>query len=294
MSFNFNGVISALVTPFKNGKVDYKSLENLVDYQMKNGIQGFVINGTTGESPTLMKDEVETIFNAVKDASEHKVPLILGTGTNSTEMTIANNLMAQRLNADAVLVVVPYYNKPTQAGLLQHFKTVADASSKPIILYNVPSRTISALTEETIVELSKHPRIIGIKEASGNIDFALNLRNKCQKNFLLLSGDDSTFLDFMDVGGNGIISVMSNLMTKASRGFYEDFKAVNMEKAQSDFKRHLNLINAMYVESNPIPIKWMLWKKNIIATPDLRLPLTTMDQQYQEKAETLMRECKLL
>ena len=294
MSFNFNGVISALVTPFKNGKVDYKSLENLVDYQMKNGIQGFVINGTTAESPTLMKDEVETIFNAVKDFSEHKVPLILGTGTNSTEMTIANNLMAQRLNADAVLVVVPYYNKPTQAGLLQHFKTIAEASSKPIILYNVPSRTISALTEESIVELSKHPKIIGIKEASGNIEFALSLRNKCQKNFLLLSGDDSTFLDFMDVGGNGIISVMSNLMTKASRGFYEDFKAVNMEKAQSDFKRHLNLINAMYVESNPIPIKWMLWKKNIIATPDMRLPLTTMDTQFQEKAETLMRECKLL
>ena len=294
MSFNFNGVISAIVTPFKNGKVDYKSLENLVDYQIKNGIQGFVINGTTGESPTLVKDEIETIFNAVKDASEHKVPLILGTGTNSTEKTIANNHMAQRLNADAVLVVVPYYNKPTQAGLVAHFKAIAEESAKPVILYNVPSRTISALTEESIVELSKHPKIIGIKEASGNIEFALNLRKKCQKNFLLLSGDDSTFLDFMDVGGNGIISVMSNLMTKAARGFYEDFKAVNMEKAQSDFKRHQNLINAMYSESNPIPIKWMLHKKNIIATPEMRLPLTTLDPKYYENAESLMRECKLL
>lgn len=294
MSFNFNGVISALVTPFKNGKVDYKSLENLVDYQIKNGVQGFVINGTTGESPTLVKDEIETIFNTVKDACEHKVPLILGTGTNSTEKTIANNLMAQRLNADAVLVVVPYYNKPTQAGLVAHFKAIAEESAKPVILYNVPSRTITALSEESIIELSKVPKIIGIKEASGNIDFALNLRNKCQKNFLLLSGDDSTFLDFMDVGGNGIISVMSNLMTKATRGFYEDFKAVNMEKAQSDFKRHQNLINAMYSESNPIPIKWMLYKKNIIATPDMRLPLTTLDPKHYENAENLMRECKLL
>lgn len=294
MSFKFNGVISALITPFKNGKVDYKSLENLVEYQLKNGIQGFVINGTTAESPTLLKDEVETIFNAVKDVCEGKVPLILGTGTNSTDMTIANNLMAQRLNADAVLTVVPYYNKPTQAGLFQHFTEIAEASAKPVFLYNVPGRTITALAEETIIELSKNAKIIGIKEASGDIDLALSLMGKCRPGFIFLSGDDSTFLDFMESGGSGIISVMSNILTKVTRTFYEDIMGNNPEKAHTEFKRHLNLINSMYLEANPIPIKWMLWKKNLIATPEMRLPLTTLDKKYYENIEALMKECNLL
>ena len=209
-------------------------------------------------------------------------------------MTIANNLMAQRLNADAVLTVVPYYNKPTQAGLFQHFTAIAEASAKPVFLYNVPSRTITALAEETIIELSKNAKIWGIKEASGNIDLAHNLMAKCRKGFIFLSGDDSTFLDFMETGGHGIISVMSNLITKASRTFYDDISGNNPEKAHTEFKKHLNLINSMYVEANPIPIKWMLWKKNLIATPETRLPLTTLDKQYFDKIETLMKECNLL
>jgi 4-hydroxy-tetrahydrodipicolinate synthase len=294
MSFKFNGIISALITPFKNGKVDYKSLEKLVEYQLKNGVQGFVINGTTAESPTLLKDEVETIFNTVKDLCEGKVPLILGTGSNSTDMTIANNLMAQRLNADAVLTVVPYYNKPTQAGLFQHFTAIAEASSRPVFLYNVPSRTITSLAEETIVELSKNAKIIGIKEASGNIDFDHKLMENCRKDFIFLSGDDSTFLDFMETGGHGIISVMSNLLSKFSRTLYEDIIGNNPEKAHSEFKRHLNLINAMYVEANPIPIKWMLWKKNLIASPEMRLPMTTLEPKHYEKIEALMKECDLI
>ncbi len=175
---NFKGVFTALITPFKNGKVDFHSLENLINYQIKNQITGFVVNGTTAESPALKESEVVEIFKFIKSKTDKQMPLIMGTGSNDTETTIKKSKEAEALGADAVLVVVPYYNKPPQRGLLEHYIKVADSVNIPVILYNVPSRTITSLELATIKKLSEHPNIIGIKEASGNIQFLKDIKEQ--------------------------------------------------------------------------------------------------------------------
>ena len=202
---NFKGVISALPTPFLNGKVDTHSLENLVHEQIKNGIHGLVINGTTGESPTLEEFEIEEIFKKTQSITKGNIPLILGVGSNNTAKTIKTTKKAKELGADATLVVVPYYNKPPQRGLIEHFSAVAAAVDIPNIVYNVPGRTITSMNKETILELSNKKNILGIKEASGNIDFDKELKNNLKDSFVFMSGDDGTFLDFMKLGGDGII-----------------------------------------------------------------------------------------
>ncbi len=298
MISKFKGVFSALVTPFiqTNGvlQVDHESLEKLVRYQIENGINGFVINGTTAESPTLNKTEVQKIFLQIRALVGLNFPLILGTGSNSTEKTIDSTRWAGELGADAALVVVPYYNKPPQRGLIQHFKSVADQANLPIILYNVPGRTITNMTIDTIVELSEHNKIIGIKEASGNLDFDKELKLKLKNDFIFLSGDDGTYLDFLKLGGHGIISVMSNLLTQECILWTQQMKSNNSAEAEATFKNYKNLIDAMYVEANPIPLKWMLYKKGLIRSPDLRLPLCALDEKYHVESLNLMSAVGLL
>ncbi|MFN7262193.1 MAG: 4-hydroxy-tetrahydrodipicolinate synthase, partial [Pseudobdellovibrionaceae bacterium] len=182
------GTVTALITPFKNGKIDELGLTQLVKKQLSDGVQGFVVHGTTGESPTLSKSEKKSVFDLIKSLVPAQFPLIVGTGTNSTEETIQASIEAEKWGADALLVVVPYYNKPPQRGLLEHFKAVASAVNTPILLYNVPGRTITSLELDTIKKLSEHPNIIGIKEASGNIEFAQQIRAACGESFILLSG----------------------------------------------------------------------------------------------------------
>lgn len=208
---DFNGAISALVTPFLNGEVDYTSLEKLVAYQLDNGIKGFVVNGTTAESPTLTSAEVSKIFSMVRAQAGVNFPIILGTGSNSTAKTVEATKKASELGANAALVVVPYYNKPPQRGLVEHFKAVAKESEVPVILYNVPGRTITGMTVDTIAELAEVKNILGIKEATGDIKFDQELMARMPKNFLMLSGDDPTYIDFLKSGGKGIISVMSTV-----------------------------------------------------------------------------------
>ncbi len=271
----FSGVITALITPFIEGKVDFQSLEKLVKDQLKRGVQGFVINGTTAESPTLHDSERAEIFSYVKKLVPKKFPLIFGTGSNSTEKTIQNSKVAEKLGADAVLVVVPYYNKPPQAGLFQHFKLVADQINIPVILYNVPSRTVTSLELDTIKKLSEHPNIIGIKEASGNISFAKQIRETCGKEFLLLSGDDGTYDQFMAVGGDGVISVSSHIIPEV------------MLKTQAS--QSLELINTLFIEASPIPVKMALRILGIIQSAELRLPLLSMSSSGTER---LLHEMK--
>ncbi len=277
------GAITALITPFKNQEVDYASLEKLVHYQLDHGIQGFVINGTTAESPTLTWPEVQKIYSVVRAIVGLKFPLILGTGTNSTTTTIELTKKASELGADAALVVVPYYNKPPQRGLVEHFKLTARASDIPIILYNVPGRTITSLSQESIFELSETKNIIGLKEASGDLSFDEALTNKLKKNFIMLSGDDPTYIDFLRLGGHGIISVMSNLLTEQTARWTKQVLSGEVQQAKDDFKKYSPLIQMMYCEANPIAIKWMLYKADLIASPELRLPLSTLDTKFHSE-----------
>ncbi|MFN3455572.1 MAG: 4-hydroxy-tetrahydrodipicolinate synthase [Pseudobdellovibrio sp.] len=294
MKNNLQGVMSAIVTPFYQGEVDYESLTQLVKYQIKSGLQGLVVNGTTAESPTLSKDEVIKIFRHIRALVGDKFPLILGTGSNSTVHSIEMTKLAGDLGADAALVVVPYYNKPTQKGLIAHFKAIAEASQIPIVLYNVPGRTITAMTADTIAELSKHKNILCIKEASGDISFFENIKSSAQSDFTFLSGDDLTYLDFLDKGGHGIISVMSNLLTAETVRWTELVKNKNLTEASRHFEKYKKLVQLMYCEANPIPIKWMLFKKGLIKSPEMRLPLTTLDEKFHAEILTEMKKLEII
>jgi 4-hydroxy-tetrahydrodipicolinate synthase len=269
---NFKTTISALITPFKNNQIDFMSLETLVKQQLKGGVGGFVINGTTAESPALEWSEVAQVFKVVKSLIGSQLPLILGTGSNCTKKTIEMSKNAEALGADAVLVVVPYYNKPPQRGMVAHFEAVADSIKIPVILYNVPSRTISALSLASIEKLAKHKNIIGIKEASGNIEFAKEIISACGKDFLMLSGDDGTYPEFLQVGGHGVISVASHVIPEA---FVELHKNC---KESAPYNRYLRLINLLFAESNPIPVKKALQLMGVIVSAELRLPLCELEE----------------
>lgn len=292
--FDFKGVTSALPTPFLDGKVDFESLTRTVEYQLQNGINGFVVNGTTAESPTLTEDEVGEIYRCVREISGSRVPIILGTGSNSTADTVENTRRAEKLGADAALVVVPYYNKPPQRGLTAHFKEVARNTSLPVILYNVPGRTITSMTVETVAELAATENIVAIKEASGDMAFDEKLKAQVPPGFLLLSGDDPTYLSFLRLGGGGVISVMSNLITAECARWTTLANAGQWAEAEADFLRYRQLISLMYVEANPIPLKWMLYRKGIFRSPEMRLPLVALDPRHEEALAAEMRTVRVV
>lgn len=293
MKTQFSGIITALVTPFHQGEVDFESLKKLVRHQLSEGVDGLVINGTTAESPTLTATEVREIFSTVRAEVGKKTPLILGTGLNSTAKTIQSTKEAKVLGADAALVVVPYYNKPPQRGLVAHFTAVAENAEVPIILYNVPGRTITSLSPESIGELSQVPNIIGIKEATGDMLFAREVFKKIRKDFFVSSGDDATFLDLVNLGGCGVISVVSNLFVKDLKTMFEEIRT-GRASALEGFKKYQRLLGVLYIESNPIPVKWALYKMGIIQSPEMRLPLVSLDKKYHEEMTTCLNEAGLL
>ena len=292
--FDFKGVTSALPTPFLDKKVDYDSLTKMVEFQLKNGINGFVVNGTTAESPTLSWSEVEKIYQTVRTISGHKVPVIIGTGSNSTEETCEKTKKATELGADGVLVVVPYYNKPPQRGLQAHFKTVADCTRLPVILYNVPGRTITSMSSETILSLSEIKNIVAIKEASGDLAFDEKLKSQLPQDFVLLSGDDPTYIGFLKLGGNGLISVMSNMITAECARWTSLASQKNWAEAEKDFDRYKKLISLMYCEANPIPLKWMMYKMGLFKSPEMRLPLMTLESSHYEVITAEMKSLGII
>ncbi|MBC7753048.1 MAG: 4-hydroxy-tetrahydrodipicolinate synthase [Moraxellaceae bacterium] len=294
MSLTLKGVFSALITPFENGEVDYTSLEKLVDYQVSQGINGLVINGTTAESPTLTPNEVKKIFSIVRAMVGLQFPLILGTGSNSTAKSMEDTQKAAELGADAALVVVPYYNKPPQRGLVQHYKAIAKNSEIPVIMYNVPGRTITSMTAETIWELSEIKNILGIKEASGDIVFDERIKSKLPNDFVFLSGDDGTYIDFLKLGGHGIISVMSNIIPKLTVEWTQAVMNGSVKETEIAFNKFKALIDGMYIEANPIPVKWMLHRKGLIKSPEMRLPLMELHPKYRATTEKLMLDVGLL
>jgi 4-hydroxy-tetrahydrodipicolinate synthase len=286
----FTGLITALVTPFKKGKIDYPSVKRLVKHQLDNGVQGFVVNGTTGESPTLHSDEVEKLFRFIKKITDDSVPLIIGTGTNSTEETIAKTKKAQKLGADAALVVVPYYNKPPQRALVTHYTAVAKSTKLPIILYNVPGRTVVSMSAETILQLSKTKNIVGVKEASGQIAMIQSLEAKADRKFLLSSGDDTTAIEFILAGGHGVISVISHVIPNEMRAAVDRARRAEA-KVREDYKKFAGLNRLLSLEANPIPVKMMLYLMGVIDSPELRLPLLALEG---ENKKIVMREIENL
>lgn len=299
---DFSGVFTALLTPFKNGAIDYVSVKRLVRAQLDGGINGLVVCGTTGESPTLSEDEKKELFLFIKAEVSNQVPLIMGTGTNSTSDSVEATKSAETLGADAALVVVPYYNKPSQRGLFQHYQKIAESSRLPVILYNVPGRTITKLELGTIEELSRLPNIVGIKEASGDIEFGQSIVEHCDDDFLVTSGDDGTFLDLIAVGGSGVISVASNIMPKlfvrwcrsARQGRVSAPGESGAAQARKEFQEISDLNSFLYVEANPIPVKMAAKLMGLIDTPEMRLPLTPLSEPFVAPLKEKLKKASLL
>ena len=293
-SEQFKGVFTALITPFKNQKVDFVSLEKLVNQQLAAKIDGFVVNGTTAESPNLTEQEVSEIFKKIKDWTKGNVPLILGTGSNSTERTIFSTRQASEMGADAALVVVPYYNKPPQQGLYLHFRAVAESAQIPVILYNVPSRTITNLDTDTVLRLAEIKNIIGIKEATGNMDIARAIIENTDKDFVMLSGDDGTYVEFLKNKGQGVISVASHVIPEVFASLTASAKKGLHGENEILLKKYKNLIDLLFIEANPIPLKKAMHYLGIINSPELRLPLIEVSKEGANKLKAEMTSLGLI
>lgn len=289
-----SGIITALISPFKDKAIDEDSLKSLVNQQMALGVRAFVVNGTTAESPNLVKEEVINAFKCVKAASQSKAQLILGTGSNSTAKTIEMTKLAEELGADASLVVVPYYNKPTQEGLFKHYKAVAECSSQKIILYNVPGRTITKLETETIFKLQELENIIGIKEASADLEFDKEILKNSKPSWTYLSGDDATTLDFVGLGGHGAISVLSHLIADKMIEAFEAVGTSGLVAAKQEFKKYEPLIKLMFSEPNPTPVKYALYKMGVITSDEVRLPLVSATKELKTQIDKELARLGLL
>ncbi len=300
----FKGSMTAIVTPFsakggsaaggKKSVVDEKKLKELIEFQIKNGTSGIVPCGTTGESPTLSMAEHERVIEITIAQVNKRVPVIAGTGANSTEEAIILTQAAARAGADASLQVSPYYNRPTQKGLYEHFKAISEAVDIPIILYNIASRTGVNIEPETMARLARDCKnIVGVKEASGNLDQMSRIRALCGDGFSLISGDDSLTLPLLAIGGSGIISVVSNIVPRDVANLVSEFEKGNIKKAQSLHYKLLPLVKAVFLETNPIPIKTAMGLLGMCES-DLRLPMCAMSADNLEKLKKALKEYGLL
>jgi 4-hydroxy-tetrahydrodipicolinate synthase len=290
------GSLVALVTPFqKDGSVDYESLRRLIDWHIDQGTDGIVSVGTTGESATLNVNEHIDVIEFTANHVDKRVPVIAGTGANSTQEAIDLSEESRRKGADHVLLVTPYYNKPNQKGLIAHFEKIANSVSINQILYNVPSRTACDLLPESVEVLSKHKNIIGIKEAVDNMDRIKSLTNISKNNndFLVFSGDDPTFMNALNNGAHGVISVAANIIPKSISDICSFIRENNKEEAMALNEINNNLYKLLFVESNPIPLKWMLYKMGLIQN-SIRLPLIELDETFHDETMSELMRLKLL
>jgi 4-hydroxy-tetrahydrodipicolinate synthase len=289
----FKGVITALVTPLRNDRVDEEALRRLVDEQIRAGIDGLVPVGTTGESPTLSNEEHIRVVEIVVQEAKKRVPVIAGTGANSTREAVELTRAAKAVGADATLQVTPYYNKPTQDGLFRHFKAVADEAGLPIIVYNVPGRTGCDLLPDTIAKLCELPLMAGVKEATGNLQRASQIIARVGDRITMLSGDDATVLPFYAVGGHGCISVVSNVAPADMAGMYDAAVAGNWQKARELHYKLFGLSEGLFIEANPIPVKAALAMMGKIAD-EIRPPLYPMTGANREKVRKILADLKLV
>jgi len=291
----FKGSYVALATPFKNGKVDSARLKWLVDFQIEQGTEGLVPCGSTGESATLSHDEHKHVIEVVIKAARGRVPVLAGAGSNSTAEALDLVRHAARAGADGALLVVPYYNKPTPAGLFEHFKQIAKATKLPIILYNIPGRTGINMPVETVVRLAtKCPTIVGIKEASGTMDYTSELLSRLGKDrFIVFSGDDSLTLPLLSLGVKGVISVVANILPGPMAELCSSWENGNSERALDLHLELYPLMRALFIETNPIPIKAAMAKLGI-CREELRLPLVPMSAEAKKKLWAAMDACPLI
>ncbi len=289
----FEGVFTALVTPFSKGIVDEEALRKLIELQIEAGVHGLVPCGSTGESATLSHDEHRKMVELTIEAASGRVPVIAGTGSNSTSEAVAITRHAREAGADGALLISPYYNKPTQEGIVAHYETVAKETGLPIIVYNIPGRTGSNITANTQVRLSEVDGIVGVKEASGDIMQMSEVIANVPDDFSVLSGDDALTLPLMAVGGKGVISTSSNLVPERMVALYDAFQASDLAEARRIHEGLLPLFNLLFCEVNPIPIKAAQHLRGLIQD-EIRLPLLPMTDGNKRRLEALMKEMKLL
>jgi len=286
----FRGTFTALVTPFRNGSIDVSAFQTLIETQIAAGITGVVAIGTTGESPTLSHDERQQVIRLTVATANKRCVVIAGTGSNATEHAVADTKTAEKLGVDGALLVAPYYNKPSQEGLFRHFKAIAETTSLPIILYNIPGRCSVDITPETVVRLAKDCRnIVSIKEASGSVDRVSDLRRRLPESFTILSGDDSLTLPFMSVGAAGVVSVASNLFPAEVCALVRACESGDFKSAATLHRKLLPLFKDLFIEPNPVPVKTALgWRGTM--SGDVRLPLCEMSDANQATLRKTLEE----
>jgi 4-hydroxy-tetrahydrodipicolinate synthase len=285
----FSGSMVAIVTPMTaDGGLDWPAWDRLLDFHAREGTDGIVVAGTTGESPALATDEIEELTRRAVARCRDKVKVIVGTGTNSTAGTVARTRLLSRLGVDAVMVVTPYYNKPPQEGLYRHFMAAADASDTPVILYNVPSRTVADLLPSTVARLARHPQIVGLKEATGSLSRARETLESSPAEFTLLSGDDATAIDLMSVGARGVISVSANVAPRRMHDACEAALAGDLAKARAIDATLQPLHRDLFVEASPIPVKWAVARMGLIGSA-IRLPLVDLSAVHHDTVLRAMR-----
>jgi 4-hydroxy-tetrahydrodipicolinate synthase len=285
----FKGSLVALVTPFgSDNRVDYASLKGLIEFHVAQGSNGLVVAGTTGEAATLSRAEHCELIATAVELSAGRLPIIAGTGSNSTAQTIDLSRDVGASGIDAYLLVVPYYNKPMQEGMYRHFSAIADAVEKPVMLYNVPGRTVADMLPETIARLSRHGNIFGIKEATGDLDRLAAIQSLVNEDFMLYSGDDFSLLPFIERGGHGVVTVSGNVVPAAVAELCRLAMAGESEKAKALDETLQPLNNALFVESNPIPVKWAMSQMGLMDRR-MRLPLTEFEGQYHDQMRAAMK-----
>jgi 4-hydroxy-tetrahydrodipicolinate synthase len=285
----FRGSFTALVTPFRGGEVDVEALEGLVEFQIAGGVSGLVPCGTTGETPAMSEEEDRLVISTVVRVANGRVPVIAGTGSNSTGMAVKYTKMAEEVGADGSLQVVPYYNKPTQEGLYRHFAAIAEATSLPLVLYNIPGRTGLTMSAETTARLAEIPNVVGTKEATHSMDMASDIRKLCGEEFAILSGDDSLTLPLMALGGSGVISVASNVAPGAVSRMVSALLDGDFEAGRELHYELLPLFRALFLETNPIPVKTAASILGL-CSDEMRLPLVPMSDGNLEELRRVMDE----
>lgn len=289
----FKGSITALVTPFKNNKLDEDSYEKFIEFQISNGTNGIVPGGTTGESPTLEYFEHKKIIEIAVKVSNGRIPVIAGTGSNSTKEAIELTKFAENAKADAALIVTPYYNKPTQEGLYQHYKAINDNCGIPIIIYNIPGRSVVDMSVDTMARLFELKNIVGVKDATGDLDRATAQKNKMGDEFIMLTGNDENAYEFNKRGGVGCISVSSNVAPKMCSEFQKFSNNGNDIEAKKLFDQLLELHHVMFVESNPVPAKYSLSLLKLMKE-DVRLPLVTATEDSKNKIRNILKKTSII
>ncbi len=287
------GIYTALITPFKDGKVDETAFQSFVEWQVNEGVHGLVPCGTTGESPTLTHEEHNRVIDLTIEVARGRVQVMAGTGSNSTDEAIMTTKHAKKSGADSVLIVAPYYNKPTQEGLFQHFKAINDAVEIPIIIYNIPGRSVVNISDDTLARLSALPNVVGVKDATGDLARVHTLRARQKKPLALLSGEDMTAVAFNAIGGQGCISVASNIMPRACAEVQNACLKGDLKTALAFQDKLVSLHEVMFCETSPAPAKYaasLLGK----CLPDLRLPLVGVSEASKASIEKVLRNFDLL